>query len=129
MPAARKSKLREAEFLSELVLRTGCGVLLDINNLYVSAVNEGSCPVSGLEDFLATLPRREFRGHSSWLLGLPGGLWALYQRAIGRLGAVPTLIEWDTGIADFASLQAEAAVAQALLDQYSPVGGAFAVAV
>jgi uncharacterized protein (UPF0276 family) len=123
-----QSKLREAEFLSEVVLRTGCGVLLDINNLYVSAINEGSCPVSELEDFLATLPLESFGEIHLGSSACPE-VRALYQRAIGRLGAVPTLIEWDTGIADFALLQAEAAVAQALMDQYSPEGGAFAVAV
>jgi len=112
-------------FVAEVAARTGCGLLLDVNNVYVSACNHGFCA----EDFLAGIPR-----HAVAEIHLAGyeesdgllidthsrpvwpAVWDLYAQALGRFGPVATLIEWDQDIPPFATLQAEAARAQALLD-------------
>ena len=123
-PAA---ELSEAEFLAEVVLRTGCGVLLDVNNLRISAATLGTPPVAELEAFLCALPAESFAE-----LHVSGGsadasVWALYQSALAQLGPVPTLIEWDTGLPEFAQLLEAAAVARAHMDLYAP-GADLAVA-
>jgi uncharacterized protein len=131
------ASLTEAEFLGELVRRTGCGVLLDINNVYVSACNHGESPQSLLDDFLNSLDGRavgelHLAGHAV-VNGEDGGelriddhgsevseaVWQLYARALERLGPRPTLIEWDTRIPEFAVLSRQAATAQTLIDHCS----------
>jgi uncharacterized protein len=126
------STLSEAEFLAEVVLRTDCGVLLDVNNLFVSCKNQGTSPRRVLTDFLATVSHEaiaevHLAGHSatsdsadSWLIDDHGSrvcaeVWALYAETTLRLGTVPALIEWDTQIPAFNVLQQEAAVAQSVL--------------
>ena len=127
------SAFSEAEFLSEVVLRTGCGVLLDLDNLHVSAVNRGADPAAELDHFLNILPPESFHeihlaGHSSvqvengWPLRLDdhgsracAEVWAQYRAAVAALGCVPTLIEWDTRVPAFEVLQQEASVAQSLM--------------
>ena len=136
----------EAEFLAQVVLQTGCGILFDINNLYVSAFNRGVDPAGELDTFLNTLPPESFReihlaGHS--LVELENGralrlddhgshvcpdVWSLYQSAVAVLGFVPTLIEWDTGVPDFEVLQQEASLAQCLMHQSAGRGAPHAVA-
>ncbi len=128
--------LSEAQFLGELCRRTGCGALLDINNIYVSASNHNQSVMSQLDEFLRCLPRAaigeiHLAGHA--LVHTDDGrqlriddhgsaiipeVWALYEHAVTQLGAVPTLIEWDTRIPAFAVLQSQAAEAQARLLQY-----------
>jgi uncharacterized protein (UPF0276 family) len=118
----------ETDFLGELAQRTGCGLLVDVNNIYVNALN---ARIAGGPD--APDPLRAC-GH--WLAQLPAGavgeihlaghcvmadividdhgsrvaedVWALYAQAVGRFGAVPTLIEWDTAIPPLAVLLGEA---------------------
>jgi uncharacterized protein (UPF0276 family) len=123
------SPIPEPEFLAELVAHTGCGVLLDVNNIYVSACNLDADPVAVLDGYLATLPavaigEIHLAGHArverdgAVLLiddhGSPVGeaVWPLYERALAALGLVPTLIEWDTALPSFDVLLAEAAAAQ-----------------
>lgn len=124
------SSIPEAEFLADLTRRTGCGVLLDVNNLFVSAANVGLEPLS----YLAALPAEtvgeiHLAGHAendadgiTVLIDDHGsrvrpGVWALYEAAIIRLGPVPTLVEWDTDLPGLAVLLDEAASAdQRLLD-------------
>ena len=119
------SELSEGEFIAELVRRTGCGVLLDVNNLYVNQVNHGS-------DAMATV--RALTPHSVEEIHLAGHLvsgdglidshgdrvvepvWRLYEAALRRFGPIPTLIEWDTDIPPLAVLLAEAAKARALME-------------
>ena len=128
------SSLSEAEFLAELVRATGCGVLLDINNIAVSAHNQGSDPAFALADYLAFIPGStigeiHLAGHA--VRELPGGrrlliddhgsrvsleVWRLFETAMNLLGPKPALIEWDTAIPDLSVLLAEAAVAQAILN-------------
>jgi len=116
-----ESGMTEAEFLSALVDRTGCGLLCDVNNLYVSSVNLGFDPAAYLralpahavgEIHLAGHTERTL-AHGSILLddhasaiAEPGML--LYADAVRRFGPVATLIEWDAAIPDLATLLAEA---------------------
>jgi uncharacterized protein (UPF0276 family) len=128
------SVLSEAEFLGALARATGCGVLLDLNNIHVGAMNQGADPVRALKAYLDLVPHAaigeiHLAGHA--VRDLPGGrrlriddhgakvcpeVWSLYETAIRALGPRPTLIEWDTAIPAFAVLQGEAAIAQGLLD-------------
>lgn len=114
----RHSEMPEWEFLAEIVRRTGCHVLLDVNNIHVSAVNHG---FSG-EDYLNGIPRDCVRqmhlaGYSDeggFLIDthdhpVSGPVWKLYASAVRRFGPAPTLIEWDEHIPGFERLQAEAA--------------------
>ena len=127
------SEMSEGEFLGELVRRTGCGVLLDVNNVFVSASNLGVDPQGQLEDMLDAIPAEaigeiHLAGHA--VRTLEGGavlridnhgttvsaeVWDLFEQVVGRLGPRPALIEWDTDIPAFGALQAEAAIADAIL--------------
>jgi uncharacterized protein (UPF0276 family) len=118
----------ETEFLGELVRRTGCGLLLDINNVYVSARNMGY----DAWDYLTRVPVGAVReihlaGHSqddefgeallidSHDAPVAEPVWALYRRFVQRVGERPTLIERDGNIPDFAELLAERDHAQEIL--------------
>lgn len=121
----------EPEFLAELTRRTGCGLLLDINNIYVSACNMGFDAF----DYLAHIPwesvgEMHLAGHSIQQTGemeiriddhgspVKDEVWNLHKQALRSIGRrVPVLIEWDTEIPDFAVLLAEAAKADALADE------------
>lgn len=122
--------LSEPAFLGELAALTGCGLLLDLNNVYVSAVNHGFDPADYLAEFpLVPVEEVHLAGHavSADDLGRPllidahdrevvEPVWELYRRLIARAGRLPTLIEWDAQVPDWPQLQAEAARAQAILD-------------
>jgi uncharacterized protein (UPF0276 family) len=127
------NEMSEGEFLAGLVRRTGCGVLLDINNVVVSAANLGEAPAPRLEAMLAALPASaigeiHLAGHA--LHELPDGgqvriddhgspvsdeVWRLFAGAMRRIGPRPALIEWDTAIPAFAVLADEASKADALM--------------
>lgn len=131
--AFRDSSIAEADFFSELVLRTGCGVLLDVNNLYVTATNTGTSPTAQLDDFLAKIAPEDIAeihlaGHmlvssssgASLLVDHHGSdvcteVWNLFEAAVADVGPVPSLVEWDTHLPSFETLQAEAAVIQSVL--------------
>lgn len=120
------SSLSEAQFLASLVSRCGCGVLLDVNNIYVSAFNQRDDAAATLAALLNYLPGEaiaeiHLAGHA--LVMLDSGaecriddhgsrvateVWALYEQAIRHLGPRPTLIEWDTRLPDFEVLLDEA---------------------
>lgn len=121
----RHSEMPEWEFLAEIVRRTGCEVLLDVNNIHVSAVNHG---FKG-EDYLAGIPvscvrQMHLAGYSDeggFLIDthdhpVSDPVWKLYAQAIRRFGPAPTLIEWDEHIPSFERLQAEAARATEVQD-------------
>jgi uncharacterized protein (UPF0276 family) len=128
------SALTEAQFLGELVARAGCGVLLDVNNVAVTAGNLGEAPVQRLKRLLDHLPPAavgeiHLAGHAVRRVddgvilriddhGSPvsAEVWSLFEIAIAHLGPKPALIEWDTDIPAFGVLQDEAATAQFLLD-------------
>jgi uncharacterized protein (UPF0276 family) len=120
------SHLSEWEFLDAVVAESGCGLLLDVNNVYVSARNLGL----DSHAFIAGLPVAAVReihlaGHThrgDVLIDDHGSavcddVWNLYARALRRFGRVPTLIEWDTDIPLLATLVAEAQRADAVLGE------------
>jgi uncharacterized protein len=124
-----REDIPEAEFLAETVRRTGCGLLLDVNNLYVSAHNLGF----DISAWLDTIPAAavgeiHLAGHEldaglgDELLidthGAPiaGPVWALYQAVIKRIGPRPVLIERDNNLPAFDVLLAERERAQGVLD-------------
>ncbi|KVD30738.1 DUF692 domain-containing protein [Burkholderia ubonensis] len=125
-----QSTIPEWEFLSEMVRRTGCGLLCDVNNIYVSACNHGWDP----QTYLAALPAAaigeiHLAGHSVRHLGngrtlriddhgsrVAAEVWPLYHDALRRFGAVPTLIEWDTDVPPLETLLQEAARADSMLE-------------
>ena len=131
--AFKNAELTESMFLSELVQRSGCGLLLDINNIAVTAANLGESAGERLNAFLSTVPHHaigeiHLAGHA--VRDLPGGgqvriddhgspvsaaVWSLYEEAIATIGPRPTLIEWDTDIPAFEVLEREAGIAQTAL--------------
>lgn len=124
----RHSTLAEGEFLAALVAESGCGLLLDVNNLYVNSVNVGFDPLATIEALpveavgevhLAGHLRKDIDGHVLLIddhgSRVPEPVWALYVRVLERFGPVPTLIEWDTNVPALDVLLAEAATADAML--------------
>jgi uncharacterized protein (UPF0276 family) len=107
-----ESTWAETDFLREIARRTGCGLLLDVNNVFVSAVNHGHDPDRYLADFpLSAVGEIHLAGYAEDTdeAGLPllidahnspirEAVWALYTATIRRLGATPTLIEWDNDV-------------------------------
>jgi len=123
----RHSTIDEAEFLSAVVDRTGCGVLCDVNNLYVSSQNFGFDPIAYIDALPAhAVGEVHLAGHHRGdadgrpiLIDDHGSrvsdpVWALYSEAIARFGRVPTLIEWDVRIPPLSVLLAEARQADSL---------------
>jgi uncharacterized protein (UPF0276 family) len=125
------STIPEAEFLSEVAVRTGCGLLCDVNNVHVTARNLGLDPLAYLDALpLGAVAEIHLAGHSvndadgQRILiddhGSPvsSAVWALYDHALRRFGALPTLVEWDTDIPPLDVLLGEARQADArLLDR------------
>jgi uncharacterized protein (UPF0276 family) len=124
------SHLSEAEFLAAVARESGCGLLLDVNNVYVSSRNLGT----DARAFIAALPREavaeihlaghaRIRSESRDVLVDDHGsavcddVWELYRHALARLGPLPTLIEWDTNIPALARLVEEAHRADRLLGE------------
>jgi len=119
----RHSEMTETAFLAELARRTGCGLLLDINNLYVNAINFGFDPVARLGELdAASIGQMHLAGHTvvdDCLIDTHGSLvcdpvWSLYEQACRRFGPRPTLIEWDTDLPGLDVLLSEAAQADAI---------------
>jgi uncharacterized protein len=117
------STIPESEFLRAVVERTGCGILLDVNNVYVSATNHGFDPFAYLaaipvapvaEIHLAGFDRGEHCLIDTHGKPVAEPVWALYAAAMRRFGPVPTLIEWDTDLPPLDVLLAEAAKADTL---------------
>ena len=120
--AFAETTMAETEFLAELARRSGCGLLLDVNNVFVSAANHGFDPHRYLADFpIFAVGEIHLAGCADDAddAGLPllidahnspvrEGVWALYAEAIRRLGPTPTLIEWDNDVPEWRDLYAEA---------------------
>jgi uncharacterized protein (UPF0276 family) len=131
--AFASSTMSETEFIRTIARRTGCGLLLDINNVFVSATNHGYAARDYLSDFpLAEVGEIHLAGHAEasdeegelLLIDSHDGpvadaVWKLYEIVIARRGPIPTLIEWDSKIPDWPVLRAEAHAAQAILDRFS----------
>lgn len=126
----RHSAIPEWEFLTALSARTGCGILCDVNNIYVSACNHGfdgsaylrALPAAAIgEIHLAGHRVRELGGGRSIRIDDHGSrvapaVWSLYAEALSLFGARPTLVEWDTDVPPLAVLLEEARRAQGMLD-------------
>jgi uncharacterized protein (UPF0276 family) len=120
--AFAESEMSEIEFLRGLVSRTGCGLLLDVNNVYVQATNHGFAAEAYIDSFpVEHVEEMHLGGHAAdrdddgapLLIDDHGRevadpVWALYARAIARAGATPTLIEWDNDVPAWPVLVAEA---------------------
>jgi uncharacterized protein len=125
----RHSTIPEAEFIAALAERTGCAILCDVNNVYVSACNHGfdasaylrALPAQAVAEIhLAGHRLRELDGGRALRIDDHGSrvappVWALYAEAVALLGPRPTLVEWDTGVPPLAVLLEEAAVAGSVL--------------
>ncbi len=129
--AFEESDMAETEFLAEITRRTGCGLLLDVNNVFVSATNQQTDPISYIDAFpLEAVGEIHLGGHDEdhdehgapLLIDAHGSavvdpVWALYEYTIGRAGARPTLIEWDNDVPEWPVLAAEAERAAAALER------------
>ncbi|MGH8174828.1 MAG: MNIO family bufferin maturase [Steroidobacter sp.] len=124
-----ESSFAETEFLAEVAARTGCGLLLDVNNVMVSATNHGTSPQAYIDAFpigevqeihLAGFSEEPGQGDARILIDDHGSVvhpdvWSLYELALSRCGAAPTLIEWDNNVPEFSVLLEEAQRAQLAL--------------
>jgi uncharacterized protein len=131
-----ESTMSETDFIRSVARRTGCGLLLDINNVFVSATNHGFSPLQYLSEFpLASVGEIHLAGHTeqaddegepllidSHDRPVADAVWKLFETVVGKCGAVPTLVEWDSKIPDWPILKAEAAAAQAILDRCQVIG-------
>jgi uncharacterized protein (UPF0276 family) len=118
------STMSEWDFLVAVARRSGCGILLDINNIYVSARNHGFAAKAYIDaipaDLVGEMHLAGFDHCDDFLIDTHGQpvhapVWELYAYALERLGPQPTLIEWDADIPSLAVLQGEAAKAERLL--------------
>ena len=122
----RSSAIPEGQFIAELARRSGCGVLLDVNSLYVNQLNHGTDALTVMQ----AIPREVvFEIHlAGYLSGeecvidthgdcVAEPVWALYDAALEQFGPAPTLIEWDTDIPALSTLLEEAQRAQAAMNR------------
>ena len=126
-----ESEMSEIDFLKEVVARTGCGLLLDVNNVFVSATNQKTDPVSYINAFpMDAVGEIHLGGHDEdhddhgapLLIDSHGRevvdpVWALYAHTLSVSGPRPTLIEWDNDVPDWPILAAEAERATKVLTQ------------
>lgn len=128
-----ESTIAETTFLAEVADRTGCGLLLDVNNVVVVSTNHKLDPGA----YLATFPLHAVReihlgGHAETLddagepmlidshdTSVKQAVWCLYERLVGTTGPIATLIEWDNDVPDWPVLRREAEAAQSILDRHS----------
>ena len=124
-----ESTWSEVDFIAEVVRRTGCALLLDVNNVYVSSTNQQQDPTAYIDNYpLAHVQQIQLAGHAREAdeKGRPllidahdrrvdEIVWDLYSRAIRRIGSTPTLIEWDANVPAWPVLEAEAQRAQSIM--------------
>jgi len=125
------STVPEWEFVAAVANKTGCGILLDVNNIYVNALNHGFDAL----DFLRAIPPHavgeihlagfDLNADNGIAIDTHGqpvcdAVWALYREAVARFGAAPTLVEWDTDIPALEVLLAEARKADAIMASTTP---------
>jgi uncharacterized protein (UPF0276 family) len=128
-----QDEMSEIDFLASLARRTGCGLLLDLNNVCVSAANHGFDPRRYVDDFPAEhVGEIHLAGHVRHAADHPAGpllvdthdrainaeVWELYVRFLARAGARPTLVEWDYDIPPWSVLFAEAQAAEKIIDEH-----------
>ncbi len=131
--AFERCDMSETDFLREIVKQTGCGLLLDVNNVYVSATNHDYSPEKYLAEFpLAHVSEIHLAGHATEEdeKGAPllidahdrevaDAVWAIYEKIIAQIGPVPTLIEWDNDVPGWSVLKNEALKADAILARHT----------
>lgn len=127
-------EMHEVAFLNAIVQRTGCGLLLDVNNVYVCATNHHFDPMSYIMSFpMEAVGEIHLAGHTQdyddeggiILIDAHGSevidpVWSLYQEVISSTGPLPTLIEWDNDVPAWEVLAQEAARAQGIMHQAAP---------
>lgn len=126
-----ESTYSEGEFIAEVAKRTGCGLLLDVNNVFVASINQGGDPVQYLNGYpiskvqeihLAGYKQESDEKESLLLIDthdrpVSEVVWSLFEETIRRTGPMATLIEWDADVPSWATLQAEATRAESLMLQ------------
>jgi len=125
-----ESGLTEWDFFAAVAQESGCGILLDVNNVYVNAMNHRFDPVRYLRAIPTTAVREiHLAGHTTYQYGsrelridthsapVCEAVWGLFETALERFGPLPTLIEWDAEIPDLEVLEAEAARANAYIER------------
>ena len=131
--AFSETTMSEVDFLTEIAGRTGCGLLLDVNNVYISAINQRVDPMATINAFpLDLVGEVHLGGHDqdraedgaillidSHARPVVDPVWALYAAVIAKGGARPTLIEWDNDVPEWPVLAAEAALAARVLERVS----------
>lgn len=129
--AFEQSTMSEIDFLDEVVRRTGCGLLLDVNNIHVSATNHQYDPIAYLEAFpvehvgeihlAGYAPETDDHGFPLLIDAhdrpIDPVVLRLYERAIALTGPLPTLVEWDNAVPEWPALEAEANRVEAVLSQ------------
>jgi len=127
--AFAESTYSEIDFIAEVVRRTGCGLLLDVNNVYVASTNQEWDPIAYIEAYpLAHVQEIHIAGYTREAddKGRPllidthnrpveEIVWSLYAHAVTLIGPVPTLIEWDADVPDWPMLKREADRAEAIM--------------
>jgi len=122
----RQSEMTEWEFLAELSRRSGCGILLDVNNIYVSARNHGFDPEAYIQGIpVESVWQFHLAGHSDkgdYLLDthdhpVCDPVWDLYETAVRRFGPVSCLVEWDDHIPTYERLEEESERARSIHDR------------
>ncbi|PCE24139.1 hypothetical protein BWP39_31120 [Paraburkholderia acidicola] len=129
--AFASSTMSETDFIRAVTRHTGCGLLLDLNNVFVSAVNHGFSPESYLAEFpLERVGEMHLAGHDeqrdddnapllidSHDRAVAEPVWDLYRSVVSRVGPVPTLIEWDSNLPDWPVLRAQAFAARRIMEE------------
>lgn len=128
-----QSTMSETDFVREIARRTGCGMLLDINNVFVSATNQKYKPLTYLSEFpLELVEEIHLAGHAPdtddegepLLIDahdrpVDNEVWKLYDIVIGQIGPTPTLIEWDNEVPEWPILRREAMLADDILARHA----------
>ncbi|QBR01633.1 DUF692 domain-containing protein [Paraburkholderia pallida] len=121
-----ESRYAEVDFIAAVVQRTGCGLLLDVNNVYVASINQQWNPLAYIDAYpLDAVQQIHLAGHAPQTDGqgrpllidthdrhVAGVVWDLYAHTIRQTGPLPTLIEWDANLPDWSTLAAQAAHAE-----------------
>ena len=124
--------MSEIEFLSEIISATGCGLLLDINNVYISAINQHYSPYAYIDAFpLHAVGELHLGGHEGDLDDAGDTLlidthsrpvvdpvWQLYEYTLAKGGPRPTLIEWDNDVPQWLELSSEVSMAHRYLGDH-----------
>lgn len=127
--AFAESTYSEIDFIAEVVLRTGCGLLLDVNNVHVASTNQQWDPIAYIDAYpLAHVHEIHLAGYAREAdeKGRPllidthdrpvdEIVWGLFEHAVERIGPIPTLIEWDADLPAWPTLKAEAERAEAIM--------------